>query len=124
MLPADTLPEVVERLLTRLKQVGLHATVLYLDKGFCSGEIIGYLQRTCQAAVLACPIRGKQGGIRALYQGWGSFTIDYSFTDGTTARLALVNTRVPDPKTRRKQRKWIAFVLVYLAWTPRQVYTK
>jgi putative transposase len=122
VLPDDRLPEVVERLLTRLKQVGLHATVLYLDKGFCSGEIIGYLQQTQQAAVLACPIRGKQGGIRALCQGRGSYTTDYTFTDGTTARLALVDTRVHNPKTQCKQRKWLAFVLVNLDWTPRQVY--
>lgn len=124
VLPEDTLPEVVEKLLNQLQQVGLHATVLYLDKGFCSGEIIRYLQRTQQAAVLACPIRGKQGGIRALCQGRGSFTTDYTFTDGTTARLALVDTRVRDPKTKRKQRKWLVFVLVHLDWTPQLVYAK
>jgi hypothetical protein len=114
VLPDDTLPGVVERRLTRLKHIGLHATVLYLDKGFCSGEIIEYLQRRQQAAVLACPIRGKQGGIRALCHGRGSFTTDYTFTDGTTARLALVDTRVRDPKTKRKQRKWLALVRPFL----------
>lgn len=125
VLPEDTLPQVVEKLMIRLEQVGLHATVLYLDKGFCSGEIIRYLQRIQQATVLACPIRGKQGGIRALCQRrHGSFTTDYTFTDGTSARLVLVDTRVPDPKTKRKQRKWLAFVLVHLDWTPHQVFTK
>jgi len=124
VLPDDTLPVVLEKLLNQLKQVGLHATVLYLDKGFCCGDIIRYLQRTRQAAVLACPIRGKQGGIRALCRGRGSFTTDYTFTDGTTTRLVLVDTRVPNPKTRRKQRKWLAFVTVHLDWTPRQVFTK
>ncbi len=124
VLPDDTLPTVVERLLTRLKRIGLHATVLYLDKGFCSGEILTYLQRTQQRAVLACPIRGKKGGIRALCQGRGSFTTDYTFTDGTRVRLTLVDTRVPDPKTKRKQRKWLAFVLVNLDWAPHQVYRK
>lgn len=124
VLPEDDLPGVVERLLQRLGRVGLHATVLYLDKGFCSGDILRYLQRTHQAAVLACPIRGKQGGIRALCQGRGSYSTDYTFTDGTAARLALVDTRVRDPKTQRKQRKWLAFVLVLLDWSPRQVYTK
>lgn len=124
VLPEDSLPQVVAKLLTRLKQIGLHATVLYVDKGFCSGEVIGYLQRTGQAAILACPIRGKQGGIRALCQGRGSFTTDYTFTDGTPARLVLVDTRVCDPKTKRKHRKWLAFVTVHLDWTPRQVYTK
>lgn len=124
VLPEDSLPQVVAKLLTRLKQIGLHASVLYVDKGFCSGEVISYLQRTGQAAILACPIRGKQGGIRALCQGRGSFTTDYTFTDGTTVRLVLVDTRVPDPKTKRKQRKWLAFVTVHLDWTPRQVYSK
>jgi putative transposase len=122
VLPGDSLVEVVAKLLTRLQPIGLHASVLYLDKGFCSGEMIRYLQRTQQAAVLACPIRGKQGGIRALCQGRGSYTTDYTFTDGTTARLALVDTRVHNPKTQCKQRKWLAFVLVNLDWTPRKVY--
>lgn len=122
MLPEDSLPQVVERLLTQLKQIGLHATVLYLDKGFCCGEIIRYLQRIHQAAVLACPIRGQAGGIRALCRGRGSSLTDYTFTDGTTARLALVDTRIYDPKSKRKQRKWLAFVLIELDWTPHQVY--
>jgi hypothetical protein len=124
VLPTDDLPGVVERLLQRLRHLGLHATVLYLDKGFCCGEIIGYLQRTQQAAVLACPIRGKQGGVRALCQGRRSYTTNYTFTDGTCARLALVYTRVRDPKIGRKQCKWLAFVLVNLDWTPQQVYRK
>ena len=124
VLPEDDLPGVVERLLQRLGHLGLHATVLYLDKGFCSGEIIRSLQRRQLAAVLACPVRGKTGGIRALCQGRGSFTTNYTFTDGTTAHLALVDVRVPDPKTQRKQRKWLAFVLVNLDWTPHQVFTK
>lgn len=124
VLPEDCLPNVVERLLHRLGQLGLHATVLYLDKGFCSGDIIRYLQCSGQAAILACPIRGKQGGIRALCQGRGSFATPYTFTDGTNARLVVVDTRVPDPKTKRKQRKWLAFVTVHLDWTPAQVYRK
>lgn len=124
VLPEDDLPRVVERLLQRLGHLGLHATVLYLDKGFCSGDIIRYLQRTQQAAVLACPIRGKSGGIRALCRGRGSYTTDYTFTDGTSARLLLVDTRVPDPKTKQKQRKWLAFVLVQLDWTAPQVMKK
>src|SRR5664279_324624 len=124
VLPEETLPNVVECLLLRLGHLGLHATVLYMDKGFCSGDIIRYLQRTQQAAVLACPIRGKQGGIRALCQGRGSFTTDYTFTDGTSAHLALVDSRVRDPKTKHKQRKWLAFVLVLLDWTPSPVYSK
>jgi hypothetical protein len=82
------------------------------------------LQRTPQAALLACPLRGKQGGIRALCAGRGSFTTDYPFTDGTSACLALVDTRLRDPKTQRKPRQWLAFVLVQLDGTTRQVFTQ
>jgi hypothetical protein len=124
VLPEDDLPGVVERLLQRLRHLGVHTTMVYLDKGFCSGDILRYLQRVQQAVVLACAIRGKTGGIRSLCQGRGSFTTDYTFTDGTSARLTLVDTRVRDPKTKRTQRKWLAFVLVNLDWTPRQVYAK
>lgn len=122
-LPEDDLPSVVQRLLQRLTTLGFHATVLYLDKGFCGGEVIRHLQQLGQATVLACPIRGKRGGIRALCRGRGSRLTDYTFSDDTQVRLALVETRVPD-KTGRKRRKWLAFVVVNLSWTPHQVYQK
>jgi hypothetical protein len=38
-------------------------------------------------------------------------------------RLALLDTRVPN-KSGRNRRKWLAFVLVNLSWTPPQVYQK
>lgn len=123
VLPEDDLPGVVRRLLQRLATLGFHATVLYLDKGFCCGEVLQHLQQVQQAAVVACPIRGKHGGIRALCRGRGSRLAAYTFSDGTPACLALVDTRVPD-KTKRKRRKWLAFVLVNLSWTPHQVYQK
>lgn len=122
-LPEDDLPGVVRRLLQRLAALGFQATVLYLDKGFCCGELIRHLQQVGQAAVLAGPIRGKRGGIRALCQRRGSRVTEYTFTDGTQAQLALVETRVSD-KQRRKRRKWLAFVLVKLSWTRQPVYQK
>lgn len=59
VLAADDVLNVVKGLLARLVQAGIHACVVYLDKGFCSGEIIRYLQQVGQAAVVACPIRGS-----------------------------------------------------------------
>jgi hypothetical protein len=124
VLPDEALPDVVNGLLDRLEQIGIHATVLYLDKGFCSGEVIRSLQHRKQAALLACPIRGKRGGIRGLCHGPGSYLANYTFTDGTRARLALVDTRVFDPKLKRKQRKWLAFVCVNLDWSPHLVFAR
>lgn len=123
VLPEDNLTTVLERLLQRLARLGLHDTVLYLDKGFCNGAVIQLLQARQQAAVLACPLRGKKGGIRAHCQGRGSKHIEYRFTDGTVVNLVLVAS-CRTQKGGKKKRKWLAFVLVNLNWTPRQVYKK
>jgi len=42
VLPEDDLLSVVKLLLARLAHADIHASVLYLDKGFCSGDIIRY----------------------------------------------------------------------------------
>lgn len=111
---------VLQRLLLRLTSLGLHATILYLDKGCCSGEVIAYLQAQGQAAIIACPMRGKTGGTRALCQGRTSYRSRYTFTDGITADMAVVAT-LPPGKTGKRQRKWLLFVVVGLSWSPQQV---
>lgn len=123
VLPEDDLSQVVTRLLQRLQHLGLHATVLYLDKGFCSGAVIRLLRQRQQAAIIACPIRGKQGGTRALCQGSRSYRTVYTFADRTTVEMVTVATLVPD-KSGHKRRKWLLFVLLDLDWTPAQVYQK
>lgn len=121
VLPEDTMLVVVTRLLERMGHLSFKPSVLYLDKGFCQGEIITYLRRLNLPAVMACPIRGKagKGGIRAHCRGPRSYCLDYTFTDGTSARLALVATLVPD-KTGKKRRKWLAFVLIHLDWSAKK----
>jgi len=114
---------VVQRLWERLAQLGFKHTTWYLDKGFCSGEVLRFFQSQHQAAVLACPIRGKTKGTRALCKGRRSYTTTYTFTDGTTVPLVMVATLVPDA-SGKKRRKWLAFVLLGLNWSPRQVYQR
>lgn len=123
VLPEDDLAAVLERLLQILSRLEIHSYVLYLDKGFCNGTIIKMLQQRGQATILACPIRGKSGGIRALCQGRGSKTVTYTFTDGTVVTLVLVAS-CRAQKGGKKRRKWLAFVLVNLNWTPQVVYKK
>jgi DDE family transposase len=123
VLPEDDLSQVVERLLQRLEHLGLHATVLYVDKGFCSGAVIRLLRQRHQAAIIACPIRGKQGGTRALCRGSRSYRTLYTFADHTTVDIFAVATLVPD-KSGHKRRKWLLFVVLDLDWTPQQVYQK
>ena len=120
VLPEHSTLEGVMRLLRYLQQLGFRATVLYLDKGFCCGEVIGYLQDQGQKAVLACPIRGKTGGTRALCHGRKSYRTSYTFTDGTTADVVVVATLPPD-KSGKRRRKWLLFVVIGLDWSPKQV---
>jgi IS4 transposase len=55
-----------------------------------------------------------------LCRGRKAYCTDYTFTDGTPARLALAPAR-PRDKTRRRRVKWLAFVVIHLAWSARKV---
>jgi len=121
VLPEHDTLSVVRTLLQRVHRLGFEATILYLDKGFCSGQVITYLQDLKQSAIIACPIRGKTGGTRALCKGRKSYRTSHIFTDGTEADLVLVATL---PKTRggKRRRKWLAYVVIGLDdWTPQKV---
>lgn len=123
VLPEDSTEGVVQRLLERMKQLGLRPSVLYMDKGFCTGSVIAYLQQERLPALLACPIRGKKGGIRGRCHGKRAFMTEYTFTDGTVVRLALLPTRVPH-KTGKRRLKWIAYVVIHLDWSPAKCYQR
>lgn len=121
VLPEHDTLSVVKTLLQRVNQLNFHATVLYLDKGFCCGEVIQYLQTQKQAAILACPIRGRKGGTKALCKGRSSYRTVYTFTDDTEADLVMVAT-LPKQRGGKRQRKWLAYVVLFLPhWSPRKV---
>jgi putative transposase len=121
VLPDDTTVEIVHRLITRLKTLGFMAKVLYLDKGFASTGVIRYLTECQQPAIIACPIRGKDKGTRSLCAGRSSYLTTYTFTDNTSANLAVVATLVPD-KSGQRRRKWALFIVLHLDWSPHKVY--
>ncbi len=123
VLPEHSILEVVERLLQRLGHLGFCHSTLFLDKGFCCGDVIRYLQAQHQPAILACAIRGKTGGTRALCTGRKSYRTTYTFTDGTVADVALVAT-LPPGRDGRRRRKWLMFVVIELDWSPRTIKTR
>lgn len=123
VLPGDETVSVVKRLVEHLHGLSFRPSVIYLDKGFCSGAVIQYLTDAQLPALIACPIRGKQGGTRALCVGRQAYCTDYTFADQTATRLALVPTHVPD-KSGRRHRKWLAFVLIQLDWSARTAYQR
>lgn len=121
VLPGETALDTLKFLLKRLKKLGFSAKVLYLDKGFASTDIIQFLTAQHQPAILACPIRGKKGGTRALCRGRSSYSTRYTFTDGTQTNIAMKASLVPNASGKLR-RKWLAFILILLDWSPDQVY--
>ena len=121
VLPDEKALDILKFLLDHLQSLDFTFQVLYLDKGFASSPIVNHLKERKQPAILACPIRGKEGGTRALCRGRSSYTTDYTFTDGTQATLAFKATLVPD-KTGKRRRKWLAFIVILLDWSPDKVH--
>jgi hypothetical protein len=122
VLPKESALSILQRLLKRRAALGFRAKVLYLDKGFCTGNIIRYLQNTHQPTVIACPIRGKvgQGGTRALCKGRKHYRTRYTFSDGTHADLAVVPTLKLVKKTGKHKRTWLIYVLIHLDWSAKK----
>ena len=122
VLPDENTLDILKILLARLEKLDFDKIrVLYLDKGFASGEVIEYLKARKQPTIIACPIRGKQGVTRALCQDRKSYRTEYTFTDGTSATLALKATLVPD-KSGKRRRKWLAFIVIELDWSPEKIH--
>ena len=121
--PEDKTVAIVQRLLQCAERLQVKIKVLYMDRGFCSGPVISYLQEVKQPAILACTIRGKTGGTRQLCRGRKSYRTGYTFTDGTTADMAVVATLVPN-KEKRRRRKWMLFVVIGLDWKPKTIYRR
>lgn len=113
--PEENSLETLKFLLERLKTLGFSAKILYLDKGFASTEIVNYLTDQKQPAIIANPIRGKQGGTRALCKGRSSYKTLYTFTDGTPAMIAMKASLVPD-RSGKRRRKWLSFIVILLDW--------
>ena len=125
--PEDTPLSVLKQVLERLEGLGLRPKRLFLDKGFAGTAVLRLLLRRGQPALIACPIRGKTGGTRALCRGTGSYRTRYSFTDATgeavEAKLAVCRVVTTATRTGRMERHagWLIFILVELDLPAHQV---
>ncbi len=131
--PEDTPLSVLQHLLERLEGLGLRPKRLFLDKGFAGTAVLRFLSGRGQPALIACPIRGKTGGTRALCHGKGSYRTRYSFTDAAgeqvEVELAVCRVVTTAKRTGRMERRasWLIFMLVGLdlpAQQARRLYRK
>jgi putative transposase len=126
VLPEMGTVEVLQRLLQRVQALHLPLRWLLLDRGFASIAVQEYLAQQQIPAVIACPIRGKTGGTRALCRGRKSYRTQHTFQGADTSRiadLAVCRVFTTAKRTKRLQRRadWQVFILIHLDLSPRQV---
>jgi len=125
VLPELDVVSLLDDLLKSLKKQGFQCACLLLDKGFASIAVMDYLTRHRQPALIACPIRGKTGGTRALCRGRKSYRTTHTFVSGDqtfTAQLAVCRSFTTARRTKRLKRRavWLLYILIALDLTPRQ----
>lgn len=125
-LPDDKLVTALAILLERVRELGISVCRLFLDKGFGSIDCLEYLDQHDWPAVIACTIRGRAGGTRALCRGRKSYCTPYTFRNGHksfTANLAVCRVFSSAKRTGRLKRRadWQIFALVHLDLLPHQV---
>ncbi len=118
VLPHETAKEIVEYLLNQMRRLEIKAKCVYLDRGFASMEMVRYLKASQQSAIVACPIRGKTGGLRALCVGRKSYRTSHIFKSAKhgaeEAEMAMFKGFTTSTRKGKKERKakWLAYILV------------
>jgi len=126
VMPADDMVTVLQSLLKRLSRRAITISCLFLDKGFGSIAVMRYLTVRHQPALIACTIRGKRGGTRALCTGRQSYRTAYTFQSDEhgefSAELAVCRSFTTAKRTKRLKRRveWLIFILIQLDLTPQQ----
>lgn len=127
VLPREETVEVVKTLLQQVKKRQIRINRLFLDKGFGSIVVMAYLIHQGLSAVIACTIRGKTGGTRALCQGRKSYRTTHTFQgkDGLTftADLAVCRAFTTAKRTKRLKPRlvWLVYILINLDLAPKAV---
>ncbi len=114
--PGDELKRIVKHLLRRVRALGIRIKRLYLDKGFCSIPIMGdLLAQPDLPVMLAVPVRGKQGGTRALCQGRASYRTQHTFRSQENGELTVPVGVVRTFSQRRdgsRKAQWLVYALL------------
>jgi putative transposase len=114
LLPEYSTLDVLKALLVQVEALKLRIRSLCLDKGFCCQEVITFVKDKTYETIIACPIRGKQGGTRSLCNGRKSYFTDYTFYPGKpkaySASLAVVRTY--EKRHRKRRAVWLLYVII------------
>jgi len=104
---------ILKRLLNTLRSAQIRIKCLYADTGFCCIEVLRYLARCRIPAIVTMPIRGKQGGSRALCRGQTSYRTTYTLQSAENGKLSVPVAVVRTYQRRRsgqRQVHWLLYV--------------
>lgn len=123
VLPEYTVLEILEALLHQIQALGLRFRSLCLDKGFCIEPVITFLKSQPYEVIIACPIRGRKNGTRALCKGRKSYFAPYTFRAGTPQAYTASLTVVRSYERRHNQRRavWLLYVIINVTTKDPQV---
>lgn len=128
VLPETSTVDTLTHLLNQVRRLDIPWRLLLLDRGFAGIEVQTFLEQQQIPALIACPIRGKKGGMRALCHGRKSYRTQHTFKNTQTgqARTAVVMvcrvfTTAKRTKRLKRRATWQVFIFIHLDLTPRQV---
>lgn len=124
--PDNDLRWIVQQLCRRVKTLQISVKCWFLDKGFCSIPLLRWFDTQFQSpALIAAPIRGTMGGLRALCAGRRSYRTTHTFRNAAYGELTVPVAVVRTFRRRHdgsRQAEWLVYVLIRLPHLPlRQV---
>lgn len=121
----------IVQLLHKIKTQKIMLGCLFLDRGFAGIEVYTCLQRRGVPTLIACPIRGKDGGTNALCQGRQSYTTKHTFRSqehgSFTAKVAVVRAYTHTGQRgqpKQRQATWFLYVLIHLSLAPQATHAR
>lgn len=122
--------EILELFRRTIQEFDIHIKTLYIDRGFCSVEVINYLKRRHIRAVIAVPQKGKKNGVKSLLGGRKSRIVKYTMISGQGKNaksadfdLAIV-CKYTKNKYGRKGSAYFTYALINVKMNPRECYQK
>jgi putative transposase len=110
----ESMEKIVAWLLDRQKSMGISIRYAYFDKGFCSVPVLKTLKRRKIRFIMPIPVRGKSGGVRALFEKSASRKTTYTFNSPKHGQLevaAVVVKKYSKGRYKRKGARWFAYAV-------------
>jgi hypothetical protein len=122
--PTDAAVEIVARLIAQVETAGIRIRRVYADKGFCSIPVLAWLAAHQLPAIVAVPIRGKQGGTRALCHGSRSYRTTHTFQSAEHGRLAVdvaVARTYAQRRSGKRRASWCLYACPSVSDAPQRI---